>query len=79
MPGLSKGDLFSNLYYCLDEGLGSAQALYNQATHKNMSITLGYVNTWIKKQPNKQRKGYKVYNSYKTLFPRFEYHIYIYI
>ena len=31
-----------------------------------------YVKNWIKKQLNKQRKGYKLYNSYKPPFPRFE-------
>ena len=54
MPELSKDDLSSNRYYDLDEGYGSAQALYNQAKHKNVSITLDYVKTWINKQPNKQ-------------------------
>ena len=31
----------------------------------------------FKNQPNKQRKGYKGYNSYKAPFPRFEYQNYI--
>ena len=46
MPELSKYELLSNLYYDLDEGHGSAQAVYNQSQHKNVSITLDYVNTW---------------------------------
>ena len=35
MPELSKHDLLSNMYYDLDDGYGSAQALYNQANHKH--------------------------------------------
>ena len=75
MPELSKDDLLSNLYYDLDEGYGSAQSLYNQAKSKNYAIILEYVKNWIKKQPNKQRKGYKGFNSYKAPFPRYEYQI----
>ena len=52
-----------------------AQSLYKQAKEDNIDISLEYVKNWIKKQPNKQRKGYKGYNSYKAPFPRFEYQI----
>ena len=85
MPELSQDDLIRNMYmymyiyiyiYDSDEGYGSAQALYNQATHTNLSITLDFVKTWINKQPNKQRTGYTGYNMYKAPFPRFEYQIY---
>jgi len=75
MPELSKDDLLSNLYYDLDKGYGSAQSLYKQAQEENINISLEYVKNWIKKQPNKQRKGYKGYNSYKAPFPRFQYQI----
>ena len=79
MPELSKDDLLSNLYYDLDKGYGSAQSLYKQARREaddrgeHLDISLEYVKNWIKKQPNKQRKGYKGYNSYKAPFPRYEY------
>ena len=75
MPELSKDDLLSNVYYDLDKGYGSAQSLYKQAQEEDINISLEYVKNWIKKQPNKQRKGYKGYNSYKAPFPRFEYQI----
>ena len=79
MPDLSKDELLSNSYYDFDEGYGSAQALYNQAKHKSVSITLDYVKTWtcLKQTPNKQRTWYKGYNSYNAPFPRFEYQAYI--
>ena len=75
MPELSKDDLLSNLYYDLDKGYGSAQSLYKQAQEEDIHISLEYVKNWIKKQPNKQRKGYKGYNSYKAPFPRYQYQI----
>ena len=52
-----------------------AQSLYKQAKEDNIDISLEYVKNWIKKQPNKQRKGYKGYNSYKAPFPRSQYQI----
>ena len=65
MPELSKDDLLSNLYYDSDKGYGSAQSLYKQAQEEDINISLEYVNNCIKqKQPNKQRKGYKGYDSY---------------
>ena len=70
MPELSKDDLLSNLYYDLDKGYGSAQSLYKQAQEEDINISLEYVKNWIKKQPNKQRKGYKGYNSYLMLLFR---------
>ena len=75
MPELSKDDLLSNLYYDLDKGYGSAQSLYKQAQEEDINISLEYVKNWIKQQPNKQRKGYKGYNSYKAPFPRYQYQI----
>ena len=54
---------------------GGAQSLYKQAQEEDISISLEYVKNCIKKQPNKQRKGYKGYNSYKAPFPRFQYQI----
>ena len=75
MPELSKDDLLSTLYDGLDKGYGSAQPLYKQAQEEDITISLEYVKNWIKKQPNKQRKGYKGYSSYKAPFPRFEYQI----
>jgi hypothetical protein len=68
-------DLLSNLYYDLETGYGSANALYQQAKEKNPGITLEFTKNWLKKQPNKQRKGYKGYNSYKAPFSRYEYQI----
>ena len=67
--------MLSNLYYDLNKGYGSAQSLYKQAQEEYINISLEYVKSWIKTQPNKQRKGYKGYNSYKAPFPRFEYQI----
>ena len=75
MPELSKDALLSNLYYDIDKGYSSAQSLYKQAQEEDIHISLEYVKNWIKKQPNKQRKGYKGYNSYKAPFPRYQYQI----
>ena len=75
MQELSKYDLLSNLYYDLDKGYGSAQSLYKQAQEEDIHISLEYVKNWIKQRPNKQRKGYNGYNSYKALFPRSRYQI----
>ena len=75
MPELTKEDLLSNIYYDLETGYGSINSLYQQAKEKNPGITLEFVRAWLKKQPNKQRKGYKGYNSYKAPFSRYEYQI----
>jgi hypothetical protein len=74
MP-LSKEDNISNIYYDLQDGYGSIKNTFDQAKKKDPSITYEDVQTWMKKQPNKQRKGYRGTNSFVAPFARYEYQI----
>ena len=73
MQDLTTDEILSNLYYDLETGYSSVNNLYKQAKDKITSITLEDVKKWMKNQPNKQRKNYKGFNSYKAPFPRYEY------
>ena len=75
MPALTQDDLLSNIYYDLERGYGSANSLYSQAKEQDETITLEEVRKWLRQQPNKQRKGYRGFNSYVANFPRDEYQI----
>ena len=48
---------------------------YRKAKAKDPSITLDDVRNFMRKQPNKQIKGYRGSNSYTAPFARFEYQI----
>ena len=72
---LTKDDIISNTYYDLDDGYGSIKNTFEQAKKKDSSITYEDVQTWMKKQPNKQRKAYRGSNSSVAPFARYEYQI----
>ena len=73
MSKLTKGDIISNVYYDIETGYGSTKSTFEQARKVDPSIKLEDVQTWMKQQPNKQRKGYRGSNSYTAPFARFEY------
>ena len=73
MSSLTKDQIISSIYYDLETGYGSAKNTFEQARQKDKSITLEYVQKWMKQQPNKQRKAYRNSNSYTAAFARFEY------
>ena len=70
---MEKDKVLEKIYYDVDEGFGSVQDVYNKARKVDGGITLEYVRTWMRKQPNKQTRNYKQYNSYTGAFPRQEY------
>ena len=72
---LTKEDIISNVYYDVDEGFGSIQETYKKAKEQDPSITRVDVETFMKKQPNKQIRGYRGYNSFTAPFSRWEYQI----
>ena len=53
----------------------SIQDTLKQAKEQDPSITRVDVETFMKKQPNKQIRGYRGSNSYTAPFSRFEYQI----
>ena len=57
----------------MERGYGSAKSLYEQAKEEGAVITLEEVKNFMKKQPNKQIKGYQNYNSYLPPFARAEF------
>ena len=70
----------SNIYYIYDfeRGYGSAKSLYEQvAKEEGAVITLEEVKNFMKKQPNKQIKGYQNYNynSYLVPYARAEFQV----
>ena len=75
MGGLSNEQVLSNIYYDLERGYGSAKSLYEQAKEEGAVITLEEVKNFMKKQPNKQIKGYQNYNSYLVPYARAEFQI----
>ena len=72
MSRLSNEQILSNIYYDLERGYGSAKSLYEQAKEEGAVITLEEVKNFMKKQPNKQIKGYQNYNSYLVPYARAE-------
>ena len=72
---LTKEQIVSNVYYDNEGGFGSIQETYKKAKQQNQEITLDEVKEFMKKQPNKQIKGYRGTNSYTAPFARFEYQI----
>ena len=75
MSGLSNEQILSNIYYDLERGYGSAKSLYEQAKEEGAVITLEEVKNFMKKQPNKQIKGYQNYNSCLVPYARAEFQI----
>ena len=75
MSRLSNEQILSNIYYDLERGYGSARSLYEQAKEEGAVITLEEVKSFMKKQPNKQIKGYQNYNSYLVPYARAEFQI----
>ena len=62
MSRLSNEHILGNIYYDLERGYGSAKSLYEQAKEEGAVITLEEVKNFMKKQSNKQKKGYQNYN-----------------
>ena len=75
MSRMSNEQILSNIYYDLERGYGSAKSLYEQAKEEGAVITLDEVRSFMKKQPNKQIKGYQNYNSYLVPYARAEFQI----
>ena len=50
----------------MERGYGSAKSLYEQAKEEGAVITLEEVKNFMKKQPNKQIKGYQNYKNYNS-------------
>ena len=72
---LTKEETISNVYYDINEGFRSIQETYKKSKEKNPKITLQDVRDFLRKQPNRQIKGYRGTNSYTAPFARFEYQI----
>ena len=72
---LTKEQIISNTYYDVEGGFGSNQETYKKAKTQSPEITLEDVKQFMRKQPNKQIKGYRGSNSYTAPFARFEYQI----
>ena len=59
----------------MERGYGSAKSLYEQAKEEGAVISLEEVKSFMKKQPNKQIKGYQNYNSYLVPYARAEFQV----
>ena len=75
MSRLSSEQILSNKNYDLERGYGSARSLYEQSKEEGAVFTLEEVKNFMKKQPNKQIKGYQNYNSYLVPYVRAEFQI----
>ena len=75
MSRLSNEQILSNIYCDLERGYGSAKSLYEQAKKEGAVITLEEVKSFMKKQPNKQIKGYQNYNSCLVPYARAEFRL----
>ena len=72
---LSKDDIISNIYYDPAEGFGSARDVHKRAKEEDPTITIQDVRAFLKKQPNKQIRKHRGYNSYTAPFARYQYQI----
>lgn len=70
---LTKEQNISNVYDDTEGGFGSIQETYETAKQQNPEITLDEVKDFMRKQPNKQVKGYRCTNSYIAPLARFEF------
>ena len=75
MANLSNEQILSNIYYDLERGYGSAKSLYEQAREDGTPVSMEEVKKFLKKQPNKQVKGYKNFNTYMPSYARDVYSI----
>ena len=75
MTKLSNEQIISNIYYDLERGYGSAKSLYEHAKEEGAVITLEEAKNFMRKQPNKQIKGYHNHNSYLVPYARAEFQI----
>ena len=67
---LTKDDIIANVYYDVEDGYGSINNTFKRAKEINKYIELDEVRQWMKKQPNKQIKNYRGYNSFIAPFAR---------
>ena len=72
---MSVDEKLSEIYYDLERGYGSVQSLHKEANKDGVNVSLNYVKEWVKKQPNKQRRNYKNYNSYSPPYARAVYSV----
>ena len=72
---LSRDDIISNVYYNLETGFGSINETLKKAKEQDPTINRVDVETFMRKQPNKQIRKYRGSNSYTAPFARFEYQI----
>ena len=74
---ISKDDIISNVYYDPAEGFGSVKFkdILKKAKEKDSSITTNDVRALLKRQPNKQIRKHRGYNSYTAPFARYQYQI----
>ena len=72
---LSRDDIISNVYYNLETGFGSINETLKKAKAQDPTINRVDVETFMRKQPNKQIRKYRGSNSYTAPFARFEYQI----
>ena len=63
MSSATKEQIISNIYYDLESGYSSIKNTSEQVKKVGPTILYEDVKTWMNKQPNKQRKGYKGSNS----------------
>ena len=75
MSKQDKEKILEKQYYDVEDGFGSARDLYEKAKKVDVGITLAFVSSWLKSQPNKQTRSYKNYNSYTAPFPKYEFQI----
>ena len=72
---LNKEQIISNQYYDVEDGFGSIQATLKKARQEDPTIAIEDVEKFMRKQPNKQVKNYRGFNSYTAPFSRFQYQI----
>ena len=72
---MSVDEKLSEIYYDLERGYGSVQNLRKEANKDGVNVSLNYVKERVKKQPNKQRRNYKNYNSYSPPYARAVYSV----
>ena len=72
---LTKEQVISKIYYNNETGFGSIQETFKKPKAENPDITITDVREFMRKQPNKQIKGYRGTTSFTAPFARFEYQI----
>ena len=64
---MSFNKLLNDIYYDVETGYSSIQKTYEDAKANDSTITYEYVKQWMNKQPNKQMRPYKYFNSWVAL------------